>query len=388
MGAFSHFSRSAAGCFLALSLAATPGLSGCAAMLSIGNPSAAVKVAEGAHLGVVVRRAEAAVETATEVDRLLIVTPVGGKAKWPEKVLITQAEAQKILLSAAKTGTYVNQPADIMPVEVWARLLPELKAEQGDHPSLLAHIDPEIAAQYGKILEKYEKYVSLRESAARAQEALDKQEDSLDDPAKAALKEKIEKTEADADAAETAFDDAKTAFVDSAKTGAAKASPAVREQVGPVLMRLREAVSDADTANGAALVRYPLAVSSLVGDAQTQASVFLADVIEEKSGKRPDTRGIRPTVEFEGVTPKIGINGLTSEHLGKLDLAEVSSETVRRTTEWLNKATTLMVWAPSTSTALSYQADVLDALLAGFEASGWTRPAELEIEAKACEEAE
>ncbi len=357
-------------------------------MLSIGNPSAAVKVAEGAHLGVVVRRAEAAVETATEVDRLLIVTPVGGKAKWPEKVLITQAEAQKILLSASKSGTYVNQPADIMPVEVWARLLPKLKAEQGDHPSLLAHIDPGIAAQYAKIIEKYENYSSLRESAARAQEELDKQEDSLDDLAKAVLEAKIEKIEADADEAESAFDEAKTAFVESAKTGAAKASPTVRDEVGPVLIRLREAVSDADTANGAALVRYPLAVSSLVGDAQLQASIILADVIEEKSGKRPDMRGVRPTVEFEGVTPKIGINGLTSEHLGKLDLAEVSSETVRRTTEWLNKATTLMVWAPSTSTALSYQADVLEALLEGFEESGWTRPAELEIEARECEEAE
>lgn len=61
---------------------------------------------------------------------------------------------------------------------------------------------------------------------------------------------------------------------------------------------------------------------------------------------------------------------------------------MRRTTEWLNKATSLMVWAPSTSTALSHHADVLDALLAALEESAWTRPAELEIEAPECEEEE
>ena len=66
---------------LALTTVGLPCLPGCAAMLSVGNPAAAVKVAEGAGLGVVVRRAEAAVSTATEVDRLLIITPIGGDAK-------------------------------------------------------------------------------------------------------------------------------------------------------------------------------------------------------------------------------------------------------------------------------------------------------------------
>lgn len=387
MSLLSHFSRSTAAYVLALALAATPGLSGCAAMLSIGNPSAAVKVAEGAHLGVVVRRAEAAMETATQIDRLLA-SPIGGKAKWPEKLLINQADAQKLLLSASKSGLYANQPADVMPVEVWAHLLPRLEAEQGDHPSLLAKVAPELADHHRKILEKYERYVSLREAAARAQDAFDEEKDGLDEKAKAVRKAALDKNEADVDAAEAAFDTAKTAFVDLARTTAAKTSPTVRDQIGPVVARLREAVSDADTANGAALVRYPLAVPSLMGDAQHQAGIFLADVIEEKSGKRPDVQGVKPTVVFEGSTPKIGINGLTSEHLGKLDIGEVSSETAKRTTQWLRKATTLMVWAPSTSAALSYQADVLDAILDGFETSGWTRLADLEIVARECEEGE
>jgi hypothetical protein len=33
-------------------------------------------------------------------------------------------------------------------------------------------------------------------------------------------------------------------------------------------------------------------------------------------------------------------------------------------------------------------APVLDAMLDGFEASGWTRPADLEIQARECEEVE
>lgn len=387
MSPLSHFSRTTAACVLALALAAAPSLSGCAAMLSVGNPSAAMKVAEGAGLGVVVRRAEAAMETATQVDRLMA-SPIGGKAEWPKDLLIRQADAQKLLLSASKAGTYLNQPADVMPVEVWAYLLPRLEAEEGDHPSVLARVDPELAEHHDKILEKYESYVSLREAAARTQDAFDAEKDGLDEKAKVVRNATIEKNEADVDAAEAAFDAAKTAFIDEARTAAAKASPAVRDEVGPVIARLREAVSDADTANGAAMVRYPLAVPSLVGDAQHQAGIFLADVIEEKSGKRPDVQGVKPTVVFEGSTPTIGINGLTAEHLGKLDVGEVTSETAKRTTEWLSKATTLMVWAPSTSTALSYQADVLDGILEGFEASGWTRPADLEIVARVCEEGE
>ncbi|MFW5739762.1 MAG: hypothetical protein ACOC1F_05290 [Myxococcota bacterium] len=95
--------------------------------------------------------------------------------------------------------------------------------------------------------------------------------------------------------------------------------------------------------------------------------------IEEKCGKRPDLNAVRPTIELDGMTPKIGINGLTAEHLGKLDMEEVTSETARRTAEWLSKASTLMVWAPSTSSALSFQAAVLDAIVDGFERGGVPR---------------
>lgn len=53
-----------------------------------------------------------------------------------------------------------------------------------------------------------------------------------------------------------------------------------------------------------------------------------------------------------------------------------------RTQSWMGKATTLMVWASGTVTYLAYQADVLDAVLDGFEASGWKRPEVADLEAK------
>jgi hypothetical protein len=303
-------------------------------------------------------------------------------------VLITQPQAQKILLEASKSGIYQNQPADIMAVEVWAKLLPELNANGGEHPSLLARIHPELDEHYAAVVEKRAAFVTAREEATRAQEKLDKEEDKLDHAAKNAAKARLEVLEAKADAANAAFEDAKDAFIPEAKAIAAKVGAPVRDETGPIIVRFREAVADADTANGAAMVRYPLAVTSLVGDAQKQAAVFLADIIEEKSGKRPTLDGVTPTVSLDGITPEIGINGLSSKHLGKLNVADVTQEAVKRTGEWVTKAASLMVWAPSTSAALSYQADVLDAILEGYEEAGWTRSSNLEIEPKDGEEAE
>jgi len=372
---------------LGFALAGAPWMSGCAAMISIGNPAAAVRVAEGAGLGVVVRRAEAAVETATEVDRLLIITPVGGAANWPDRLKITKAKAQEMLAVTSKSGLYAGQEADVMEVEVWARLLPELKADEGKHPSLLAQVSPALADDYADIIAKYKAYVTEREKVTAAEvkleqeeKALSEQKKELSEADKTSREAEIEKLDKAADEAETIFDDAKKAFVDKAKAAAAQVDPAVRNETGPILTFLREAVADADKANGAAMAGYPIAATGLIGDTQTQTSIFLADVVEEESGKRPTMKGVQPSVEFDGFTPTIGINGLTSEHLGKLGVGDVTSKTISRTTDWVGKATTLMVWAPSTSTALSYQADVLEAILDAYEQAGWTRPEEIDVD--------
>ena len=372
---------------IGFALFGVPSMSGCAAMLSVGNPAAAVRVAEGARLGVVVRRAEAAIATATEVDRLLIITPVGGDAQWPDKLKINKAKAQEMLTAVSKTSVYTGQEADVMEVEVWARLLPELKADEGKNPSLLAQVSPALADDYADVIAKYKAYVAEREKVTAAEKKLEREEaklgeqdKELSEADKAAREAEIEKLDKAADEAETVFDDAKSAFIDKAKAAAAQVDPTVRDETGPVLALLREAVSDADKANGAAMAGYPIAATGLVGDTQTQTTIFLADVIEEESGKRPTMKGIQPSVEFDGLTPKIGINGLTSEHLGKLSVGDVTSKTISRTTDWVGKASTLMVWAPSTSTALSYQADVLEAILDAYEDAGWTRPDEIDVD--------
>jgi hypothetical protein len=355
-------------------------------MLSVGRPSTALKAVEGAGLGVVVRRAEASSEVAAHVDRLLVETPVGKDASWPAQLLITREGADRILTEASKSGTYANQPAEVMPVEVWARVLSEATSSEGEHASLMKRISTEMAVEYADVAKKNEAFLSRREAATKAEEDLDQRKGALAETELASEKAKVDRMDEQADAAEKAFEEAKAAFVEKVRTCAGKVPKDVRDETGKVLVRLREAVEDADKAIGAALVRYPLAAPSLLGDAQTQAKVFLADVIEEKSGKRPDTSSIQPSIELDGLTPKIGINGLTSKELGSLNMGEVTSETAARTSAWVSKALTLMAWAPSTASTLGYQASVLDAILDGFEEAGWQRPEDLEIEGKAVEE--
>lgn len=386
MLSFSRLWRCPAVSVLLVSLAVFPSLTGCAAMMSVGRPATALKAVEGAGLGVVVRRAEASSEVAAHVDRLLVETPVGREAGWTAGLLITREGAERILTDVSKSGVYTNQPAEIMPVEVWARVLSEATAAEGQHASLLKRISTEMAAEYADVAKKNQAFLSHREAAKKAEEDLDQRKGALAETELASEKAKVDRMDEEADAAEKAFEEAKAAFVDKVRTCAAKVPKDVRDETGKVLVRLREAVEDADKAVGAALVRYPLAAPSLLGDAQTQAKVFLADVIEEKSGKRPDTSSIQPSIELEGLTPKIGIGGLTSKELGSLDVGEVTSETVARTSAWVSKALTLMVWAPSTAAKLQYQASVLDAILDGFEEAGWQRPDDLEVEAKAVEE--
>ncbi len=386
MLSFSRLWRSPAVSLLLVSLAVSPSLTGCAAMMSVGRPSTALKAVEGAGLGVVVRRAQASSEVAAHVDRLLVETPVGKDADWPARLLITREGAERILTEASKSGTYANQPAEVMPVEAWARVLSEATSSEGEHASLMKRISTEMAVEYADVAKKNRAFLSRREAATKAEEDLDQRKGALAETELASEKAKVDRMDEEADAAEEAFQEAKAAFVEKVRTCAGKVPKDVRDETGKVLVRLREAVEDADKAIGAALVRYPLAAPSLLGDAQTQAKVFLADVIEEKSGKRPDTSSIQPSIELDGLTPKIGISGLSSKELGSLDVGEVTSETAARTSAWVGKALTLMAWAPSTASTLSYQASVLDAILDGFEKAGWQRPEDLEIEAKAVEE--
>ena len=125
----------------------------------------------------------------------------------------------------------------------------------------------------------------------------------------------------------------------------AKAAPEVREKFGTVLVNLR------------------------------QAAVFVADVIEEKTGKRPSMAGFQPGVTTSGGKVAITLNGLSASDMGKLPMGELTTEVALRTTRWVGRAAGLLGTISATKDLLTFEDDVLAALVDGFKAGGWTPPA-------------
>ena len=185
----------------------------------------------------------------------------------------------------------------------------------------------------------------------------------------------IKALEKQIDALEKEANHLEHAFVPKAKAAASKAPAEVRDRVGPALVNLRQAVDDANIANGAAALRYPMAVTSVVDSAKQMVRVYVADVIEEKTGKRPSTQTLEPGVTMEGGKVAVTINGLSPSDMGKISIGELTSEVASRTTKWVKRATTLMGTISSTKDVLSLEDDVLGALIDGFKAAGWAPPA-------------
>jgi len=159
-----------------------------------------------------------------------------------------------------------------------------------------------------------------------------------------------------------------------AKGAATKISPALRDKLGPALAHLRHAVDDASLSANAAAVRYPLAVPTLIDSTKAMVPVIVADVVEHETGKRPVLTGFQPGVTLEGGKVQITLNGLTASDLGRLSVDRVAAETVTRTQAWVTHALGLLGSISATKDTLAFEADLLDALLAGMKASGFQAP--------------
>jgi hypothetical protein len=142
-----------------------------------------------------------------------------------------------------------------------------------------------------------------------------------------------------------------------------------------VLVNLRQAVDDASIADGAAAVRYPLALKSLPDSVLEVVPVIVADIVEEQTGSRPIMNGFKPDVKLDGMDVKLTLNGLSPDDLGKLSLGDLTTEAISRTKKWVIHAVTLIAAVSSTKDQLSFEQDTLDALLEGFTANGWKRTA-------------
>ena len=105
---------------------------GCGAIKAATNPKSAWALSDPAPMAVVVRRADAAEGTAKEVDRLLTSTPAAPDAPWVVATAPTDEEQKKDGDAIANHTLYVQSQARIVSAELWARSLPTRKDGKGD----------------------------------------------------------------------------------------------------------------------------------------------------------------------------------------------------------------------------------------------------------------
>jgi hypothetical protein len=240
------------------------------------------------------------------------------------------------------------------------------------YPSLLAAIDADLGAAWADIMEKKKASGALKTQIAAEEAANDVK--GVSEADKKEHTKNIDDYEKQAAKIDKEAEKLTDAFVPKAKAAAKKAPADVRDRFGAVLVNLQKAVDDAKTSNGAAAVRYPMAATSLLDSTKQMASIYVADIIEEKTGKRP-TAGIQPGVTMDGGKVAITLNGLSQADMGKLSMSDLTSETASRTTKWVGRAMGLLGTIASTSDMLGFEDDVLAALIDGFKSNGWAPPA-------------
>jgi hypothetical protein len=298
--------------------------------------------------------------------------PKGAKGKKPAKdaTAAAPAPAADPAPVAAKEAAPAKEP--VSTTTTTAATAPAATTSTAKYTSILAAIDKDLGDEWAKVMEKKKAMGDLKGQIAVLEAAND--EKGISDADKKSNKAKIDELDKQVDALDKEASTLQKAFVPKAKEAAKKTPQDVREKVGPVLVNLQKAVDDANISNGAAAVRYAFAATTLLDSAQTMAKIYIADVIEEKTGKRPTTQGLQPGVTMEGGKVAVTINGLSSSDMGKISMGELSSEVASRTTAWVKHAMGLLGTIASTKEILSFEDDVLSALLDGFKGAGYAPP--------------
>lgn len=349
---------------------------GCGSLGAMANPKVAFAVSEPAPLPIVVRRATTAKQTADNVDRLLASTPVDEDSAWVKKLAFSPDDARTALDEVRSRDVYASGPAKVLASEAWAKLLGTIQSEESARPNMLAMVSADLGQSYGRIIQKKKQIAEMESELEKAEKAAD---EATTDSEKEAYEKAIEKLEAQIDKAKEQVDPLVSSFLEKAKDNAAKSTPEVRRKLGQAIVNLRQAVDDAQVANGAAVVRYPMAVPGIKTDIQKVIPEIVADIIEEQTGKRPSLRGLQPDVALDGTKVKLKLNGLSDDDLGNIEADELLGQAVTRTSEWVVMALALLGTTSKTAGVLSFQADTLDAIKDGFESAGWNAPEPLVI---------
>jgi hypothetical protein len=360
--------RAATGCAL---LGILSVMTGCGALGAMANPKVAWAISDPAPMTVVVRRADAADATSKQVNRLLNATPASPDSDWLKNVGPKPEDAACDMKALMADPLYAQSHARIVAAEVWLRTLGDLQSSDGNSPNVLAIVSKDLGDQYAAITAKEQEISQLDAQIETEKNVRDAK--GVSDADKKAHDQKVDDLKKQKSAREDEVDPLKKKFLDGAKDAAGKTPADARDAVASALVNLRQAVEDATIADGAAAVRYPLAVTSMLDSVKQMVPVFVADIIEEQTGKRPSLQGLQPNVTLDGMTPAITLNGLSQDDMGKISMGDLTTETVSRTKNWVGHALGLLGSISSTKDTLSFEEDTLDALLDGFAKNGWKR---------------
>jgi hypothetical protein len=354
---------------------------GCGTLGAMANPKIAWAVQDPAPLTVVVRRADAAAATSKEIDRLLTSTPANADSDWVGKVAPSADDTKGSLKVLGDMPIYKTSKARVVSSEVWVRTLPGVKSDNGQFPNLLAEVDPALGDSYAKIMSKRKDIADLKTQIGTESDAASAK--GVSDADKKSHQETIDGLKKQLSKAEDEVEPLQKQFLKDAVVSAGKASGDVKGKVGVAFFSLRQAADDADIANGAAAVRYPLALPGIKDALLDQVNIIIGDIVEEKTGHRPILSGFKPGVSLEGGNVTLTLNGIPVNDLGSLSVVDLTAEALKRTQTWVGHALTLMLDVGTTKEMLSFEENVLDALLQGFKSSGWNPPGPVTVDTSA-----
>jgi hypothetical protein len=359
----------------ALAVCATLGvlflMTGCGMLSAVANPKVAWAIGDPAPMSVVVRRADAAEATAKQVDRLLTATAASPDSPWLQTVGPKPEDAAKDMKALTQEPMYMQSRARVVAAEVWLRTLGDVQSTDGSSPNVLGVVSADLGDQYAAITAKEQEIAQLDAQIENEKQARDAK--GVSDADKKAHDKNVDDLKAQKSKKEDEVDPLRKKFLASCKDAAAKTPADKRDAVAAALVNLRQAVDDASVADGAAAVRYPMAVPTMLDSVKQVVPVIVADIVEEQTGKRPSMQGFKPDVGLDGTDVKITLNGLSKDDLGKLSLGDLTTETIGRTKDWVVHSLGLLGAISATKDKLSFEQDTLDALLDGFAQNGWKR---------------
>jgi hypothetical protein len=353
---------------------------GCAMLGAVTNPKVGAALNEDASMYVVLRRAKTAETIANSVDSAMAKMPGEGDDGWMKTLSEPTDLLKDEMTKESKRHHYAgaHAPIRVLPAEGWAHVLPDA-VQKGSGRTLFAMIGQSLVDQYGAVADLQKQIGDLRGKIEENKVEMKKDGESDDD--KNRLSKENDDLDSKADKLEEQVHPLQDKLIDAARDAAGKAQLGDDgKKVVEVVARLRQALDDAKTSNGSALVGYPRAIPGLQNTLKGTVISFVLEYVEEKTGKVVDTSHIQPDVKLDGMTPQISINGLTADDLGKLSIGDLTSAVLDKTKQFVSDAFALPGRVGRTSEMLTLESKVLTAIEDGLKTEGLTAPPLKDIE--------